>query len=725
MSENDAADNQGAQPGQVPDLYRGNGVPRRRMSDFVPVLADRASGDRLDFSGIIAIFRRRMVMFLAILALCLQLAYLVTIMTPERYTASAEIILRPKVEAITPGDPAGADDQQRAEDIETQVAVLRSRSLAGLVFDRLNLAADKDFVSGLRGGGVLDVRNAAINAMLAALDVRRAGTAYVLRVNYSDGSAERAARIANGYARLFSQAQVEGEAAENQNAIGVLKSRMEQLREQAQADYGALQSYRIRNNLQTPSGTSLTEQEISAYNQQAAAARAQAAEARARSAGAGGAAGSAAVNALRAQRAQISARLAELSSRYVDTHPEVAAARQQISDIDAQIDAEVARARSTLATEARANEQKYSSLEGSLSRATGTLAANNAALVTMDDLTRKAEASQQLYESYLNRYKEAVARAGAEQPRSSVLSLAQVPTSTSSPNRVLNLVLGLLVGTLLGGAAAIIAESGFGGLTTGEDVEKRLGLRYLGAMPLSGSIRQHGETPAATISQYPGGMLAESVRGLLTSVRQGRAGGRLQVVAVTSALPGEGKTTVSLALAQIARMAGQRVALVDCDVVRCSLSEEHGPNRSRPGLRELFAGDATLDDVVFAMADGATLLPITTRFETGERLVRDGRLQALIARLREHFDLIILDCAPILPIAETREIASLADSVIMVTRWRSTSERAVRAAAKMLPAHAIQQTGIVLNQVDMRKRARFGGSDADVFHRSYQHYYTG
>lgn len=728
MSENAPPQGDEGQGGRhLPDLYRGGGLPRRRASDLLPAVGGGVTSDRLDFSGIIAIFRRRLVLFLVILALCIQLAYVVTIMTPERYTASADVVLRPKVDAITPGNPAAADEQRRAEDIETQVAVLRSRSLAGLVFDRLNLAADADFVSGLRGGGVLSVKEAAVNALIAALDVRRAGNAYVLRISFSNGSAERAARIANGYARLFSQAQIEAEASENRTAIAVLRSRMEQLRAQAQDDFQALQTYRIRNNLQTPSGTSLTEQEISAYNQQAAAARAQAAEARARSVGNGAAAsaGSAAVNALRSQRAVISTRLAELSSRYVDTHPEVAAARQQLSDLDRQIDAEVARARASLATEARASGEKYSSLAGSLSRATGTLAANNAALVTMGDLTRRADASRQLYESYLGRYKEAVARAGAEQPRSSVLSAAQVPTSTSSPNRLLNLLLGLLVGTLLGGGAAIIAESGFGGLTTGEDVEKRLGLRFLGAMPLSGSLKPHAETPAATLAQYPGGMLAESVRGLLTSVRQGRGEARLQVLAITSALPGEGKTTISVALAQVARMGGQRVAIVDSDVVRCSLSETHGPSRSQPGLREMFAGEASLEAVAVPILDGVTLFPITTRFETGERLVRDGRLHALIARLREHFDLVILDCAPVLPIAETREIVSLADSVIMVTRWRSTSERAIRAAVKMLPAHAIQQTGVVLNQVDMRKRVRFGGSDADVFHRSYQDYYRG
>ena len=101
-----------------------------------------------------------------------------------------------------------------------------------------------------------------------------------------------------------------------------------------------------------------------------------------------------------------------------------------------------------------------------------------------------------------------------------------------------------------------------------------------------------------------------------------------------------------------------------------------------------------------------------------------GRLHRVIARLREDFDVILLDCPPILPIAEAREIVSLADDVVLVVHWRKTTDRVVKAAVRQLPIRTIKAMGIVLNRVDMKKQVRFGGHDAASFYEKYQGYYT-
>lgn len=718
---------------QVPDIFRGTvdrrGRPSRVAIDAVAADAD----DRLDLSGLISIFRRRLLLFGAIVALCTLMAFLVTLRMPPQFTATADIALQPGGDTITPGSTESDDQPQRAEQIESELQFMRSRYLAAKVFDRLGLARDRAFAEQIGNHGSRPFRDAAVNAMIASLDAKRIGTAYALRVSYVDQSPDRAARIANGYAQLYADERVANLVAENSTAIRVLQSRMEELRTQAQTDFGALQRYRIRNNLQTKSGTALTEQEVSSYNQQVATARAVAAEDASRLSAAraqnrqsfdevGVTASSPAFNALRTQRALISARLTEVSSKYGEKHPEVTVAREQLEDIDKQIALEVRRSILALESEARASNEKLGSLAASLNRANTTLTASNAALVAMDDLERRAQTSQDLYESYLNRYKEAVARAGAEQPKSSVLSPALVPLNPSSPNLPLNLLLGLLVGGLLGATSAIVAENGFAGLTTGNDVEKRIGVRYLGALPLAESVEPRSATLQQTIVDHPGSVLAESVRGLLTSLRQA-SNGRNQVIAVTSALPGEGKSTVSAAMAQIAHAAGQRVILIDCDVIRHNLSSLYGPGAGSPGLRECLIDGLEPEKAAITLFGGSVLLPITTPFEKGERLLQDGKLHRLIAKLRESYDLIVLDCAPVLPIAETREIVALADNVMMVTRWRATSERALRAAVRLLPLGSINDLGAMLNGVDMRKRMRFGGGDSDVFYKSYQSYY--
>ncbi len=697
----------------------------RRATDF----ASQAAEDRLDLSVLTGILRRRLLLFVAVLALCVQVAVLANILLPEQYTATADVVLHPRAEPITPDDTTQSDQPARAEDVETEIAFLTSRDLMGRVFDRLGLARDAAFVARLKPSEGLTPRDAAITTLLDDLDVKRIGNAYALRITYTDPSAERSARVANALARAYTVARTAAQATDNTTAITVLQSRLEQLRQQAQRDFGALQRYRIANNLQSKSATALTEQEISTYNQQVAAARAEASQAASRLAaaqvqqqqGTSDSSTSAVLTALRSQRAQISARLTDLAARYRDNYPDVVAARDQLADIDAQIGAEERRALSGLAAESYAAQEKLGSLTASLGRANGTLSANNAALIAMDDLERKAQASQTIYDGYLARYKEAVARAGAEQPRSEILSPALVPARPSTPNRLLNLVLGVLVGLMLGGGAAIVAESGFNGLTTGDDVERKLSLPYLGSLPLSQSVKPHAPTPHDTIRSHPGGPFAEAVRGLLTAARQAHEG-KCQVLAVTSALPGEGKTTVALALAQVSRLAGKRTIVIDCDVVQPSLSRTFGPGSGKPGLREFLAGGLPLGQAAVPILDGVSLLPITSAFGKGERLMQDGRFAELLAALRDNFDLVVLDCPPILPIAETRELVTLADNVIMVTRWRRTSSGTVRAAIKKLPLQTIQDVGAMLNGVDMRKRVRFGGGDSDVFHKAYPAY---
>lgn len=712
------------------------------------------SGDRLDLRLLFAIFRRRMLMFVTIVLICLMLAFLFTIKTPNSYTAAADVVMKADSGQVTPSTgPAVDETPQRGEQIDTEVQLIKSRELAGKVFDGLKLGQDQAFLSmvSARGGTLTRIakslgisggdaappadRETVIDYMIRSLDSSRLGTAFAIRISYSDTDPIRAAQIANGYAKVYSGDQVTVKQSDNDSAIVILKSRMEELRAEAQADFGAVQRFRINNGLLSRNAASLTETEISSYNQQVAIARAEASEdrerldtARRQLSGGVGAMGEAqsspVVQSLRSQRAAVSIKVAELASRYLDTHPVLASARQQLVDIDAQINTEVTRTLFALDAKAKASAQRLSSLEGSLGVARGNLASNNGALVPLDDLERRAQASQALYESYLNRYKEAVARAGAEQADSRLLSVARIPMLPSSPNMPLNLALGLVIGTLLGAAAAIMAETNYAGLTTAEDVEERVGVACFGGIPLLNSVEPHSATMLQTLADHPGGAYAESLRSVLTSLRQS-TNSRNQVLAISSALPGEGKTNLASGLARVAGLAGERVALVDCDAVRRSLSRLYPLTKGTPGLREVLHDTAPFEAIRHIDPVGnVSVFGITTPFSEGERLMEKGKLNRLIAKLREQYDLIIIDCPPILPIAEARELVTLADNVALVAQWRKSSDRALRAALKLLPLDNIRHIGVVLNAIDMRKRVRFGDGDAAVFYNRYKDYYA-
>ena len=737
----------------LPDVHRGSELQAPAMADARPGAAlASASADRLDLTYLITIFRRRLSLFLGIVGIFVLLAFAFTLTQTKLYRANADVVVNKDKGAIVPDEGAArADAPLRSEEIDTQLKIIKSQELAAQVIASLKLDQDQAFREAMIGGSGLtgwlkrlsgrtpapqaptDLKRSLADAMLANLKADRMETAYAIRISFTAPSAAHAAAVANGFATAYANSAVNTKRLENQKDLALLRSRIDELRAQAQTDFKAVQDFRVGNNLLSAQATQLSELEASAYGQQLAVARAAAASDQGMAGNSGGA-GQAAlvtspvVSSLRSQRAALSVKVAEMSGRYLDTHPDLMLARRELSDIDGQINAEIGRVRSGvsagLASSAQASAQQVGALQGNLSAARATLAANNRAMVGLDDLSRKAQASQSLYDGYLGRYKEVLAQSGTERPDARLISGAKVPAGSISPNLLLNLALGLIIGTLVGAGTAIAAESAFSGLTTGEEVEARLGIRYLGGVPSLASINVNAETPLASLISEPSSAYAEAVRGLLSSTRSSDADRGL-VVAITSALPSEGKTSLAASMARLAALAGESVIVIDCDLIRHNLSTIFVSDAGRPGLREMMREGAKLGDVIIKdPASNAMILPITTPFAQGERLLERGHFHSMIAVLREHFRLIILDGAPILPIAETREVVSLADTVIVAALWRKTPDAAIRAALKLLPQHLISNIGIVLNRIDMKKQVHFGAGDATFYYNKYQKYYV-
>lgn len=738
----------------VPDQYRGGDAPLRTTSSYAAVTAGGAPADRVDLRAFLAMFRRRLGLFIRILLLTLALALLVTLLLPRLYAAEADVVIQKGAQLVPSGDanqPVVTPPPPTPAVVLTELELLSSRDLAERVFAKLDLGHDQVFMDMVTRphlkerlaalfGTVTpkteaDRHRDAIDQLVNNIAPAQIGTSNAIRVIYTDPDAERAARIANGYATSYAHEQIDDAEADNRKAVALLGMRMHGLQRQALDDYAAAQRYRIKNNLLSANATSLTEQEISTYNQQVALARSEVAEndaalrtARTQLLGGAGNVGSAAaspvIEALRGQRAQLSARVTDLSNRYLDTHPDLISARSQLADLDAQIVAEVGRTLRTLEAKAASSQQRLDSLLASLGSARGTLRGNNGALVTLDDLDRRAKTSQDVYESYLDRYKQTVAQSGAEQADARVISVAAVPLHLSSPSVPLCIALGLLMGLVLGTIAVVVVENTYRGLTTGEDVEDRIGVRYLGAIPEYDTVDQYGSGPMITVADFPGGTFAEAVRNVVGAVRQGLSG-RGQVIAITSALPSEGKTTLAACMVRAVALRGERAVLIDCDAIRRRLSQIVQAGAARPGLREVLQDGVPFERALMRDARSpAMVIPITSAFGDTDRLMEQGALHRLVARLREEYDFVILDCPPLLPVAEARELVTLADKVVLAAQWRKTPDYAVRSAIKLLPAKAMDGIGLALTRVDMRQLGKLGLGDSAFIYAAFRKYHS-
>ena len=730
--------------------------------------AAEAAIPSLDLHQLIATVRRRLPLILGVGAVVLAGVVIYTFQLTPRYTATASVMINTRKEnvvdisAVMSGLPADSTA------VDTEVQVMKSRSLAEKVVNDQKLEQDPEFNGALKPPGplatllnmgkaaapistgsdspVLALRRhqAVVDAVLGRLKVRRSGLTYLIDMSFDSENATKASRLANAFANAYLVSQLDAKFDATQKANEWLNTKVADLRQQALDADTAVQQYKVANNLMSAAGATLTEQEISTLDQQLAMTRAQQAEADARLATAksqmakgstgedvGEALGSPVVQALRAQRAAASQKVADLAGRYGERHPDLLKAKRELADLDGQIQAEVQRIISNLDAQAQVARQRTASVAGSVSQSKGSLAGNNRASVRLNELQRNSDAIKALYDSFLGRFKETSAQQGLETPDARIVSLAKIPTSPSFPKKKTNVMLGLLLALGAGFAAAFLAESLDSGIATAEDVERILDLPYLGAIPALASTIDTPKggggnaktAPIDFVVEKPLSSFSEAFRNLRASVLFSRLGQQVKVIAITSSLPGEGKTTTSLALARTLAIAGANVIVVDCDL------RQRGINRilaSEPknGLIEVLNGAVSLEQAVIKdAASGAMVLPLAKSAYTPKDVFGTDAMRRLLDELRRRYDAVILDTAPVLPIADTRVLAPMADAVVMLTRWRKTPRKAVETAVRLLTSVNAHVVGAALTQVDMRAQARYGYGDPGYYYQSYKKYY--
>ena len=696
------------------------GLPYAR-GEHLPAVTE----DRLDLADTISFFRRRIKLIVGVVALTVMAGMAISLLMSKTYTAKAAVMLTNENDAAVAANP-DRSEAVSSELVDTQAEIITSREMAEKVATALGL--DRR----LTPMGYREL----IDRLQKNVSAERSGKSYALTISFDAPTGEEASQTVNEFARQYSTWQLQTDQARDSNERRLVQERIGKLRAQAQADTQALQQYRIAHNLLSTSGSSLTEQEISNYNQQVAQARADAAEDQARldtalqqlrsgSTGddVGEALGSTVVSQLRVQESDAAAQVANLSAKYGPNHPELIQARSKLAEIRGQIQAEIGRVISNLRAKAEVSSGRLASVTGTLDSARGKLSQNNAAMVGLSDLERAAQASEGIYETYLNRYKQLLAAEGTEKPNARILTLSDVPLFPERPNLLLNFALSLAIGFGLGVVAAYIAEAIFHGMSTPEDVERSLGERHLGSVPLLKSVSPRVKHTITAIQEAPTSAFAESFRTVDTAIGQITNGHR-QIVAVTSALPGEGKTVVSCCLAYVLAQSGQRTLLIDCDLRRGGISRLLDMQKYDYGLLEYLDGSAP--DNFHELDDGKLLcvLPLRPDSAHPEHLLTGERFHMLLEQLRGRFDRIILDLPPVLPVASTPVIAGRADATIMIARWRKTSTFAVRAALRRLPPDHVNLVGMVLNQVDLRRRSYFGKTDPSFYYRHYSEYYA-
>ena len=680
------------------------------------------------------VFRRNLALFcIVVLAILGLTGAIMATLTPQ-YFAAASVLIEPTSEPIRTTGPNASQNIVGVDEVDTEIALISSP----LVADRAaELYADR-FASPDGDPFTADEIEMIGRQIGAITNVSRTGDVRVVDISAVSDDAAFTAAAANLVAEAYLVSQVEAKTARSDSSSEFINARLSELQRNAISTQAAVDQYRASRGLSSSNSGTNAEQEVSNLNTELAQARADLAEKRGRynsarqqltrgSGGAdvGAALGSGTIASLRQQEATASARLAVLRERYGPRYPERRQVEEELRDIRARIQDEIDRVLSNLEAEVATAQSRVNSLDSSRGRALGVVRGNSVAQTGLSALEQRADAAQAIYESFLERSQESGALRNSAMPDATIASRAIVPTAPSSPNYVLIALAGLVLALSAGLFAILVAEYLRRGVQTKRDVERRLKLRYAGAIPaLSSTVkgRKALEPPHDYVIAHSHSLFAEAFRSIRTFLTLS-PGAKPRTIAITSALPGEGKTTTSVCIARTSAAEGLNVVLVDADLRRRGASVLMDYDNERD-LRSYLTGEASLDECLkIDPLSGLAVLGTRDVPSSAHNPLTEAKVRELFDNLRERFDIVIVDTAPILGVAEGRILASAADRVLVITRWKKTSMRAVEAAVMMLVDAKAKITGLALSQVNIRKYASTGDGDVYAYTKKFRGYY--
>jgi capsular exopolysaccharide synthesis family protein len=418
---------------------------------------------------------------------------------------------------------------------------------------------------------------------------------------------------------------------------------------------------------------------------------------------------------LRKEQADLTAQVQSLAGEYGGAYPDLVSARAQLGAITAEIDAETARELDAARAEVAADKAQVATLGGALAAARTQSQTEDEETAPIRALEQRADASRAMLRDMTLQADQLAQQSALTKPEAKILSAAWPPDGPDAAHRGLVLAAAAALGLCLGLLAAGLCEALDTSLRTGGDVRGETGLACLALVPQT-------RRPTAAPVDAPFSLFAEQMRALRTGLA---LTGGPRVVAITAARPGEGKTTLTIALGRALAAAGLRVVAIDGDIRQPSFDPVFSSGGA-VGLTDYLAGLAPLAAIL--QRDSLTSLQVIdggTQGRDALSLFLSPALPALLETLRAENDVILLDVPPVFALAEARVLARVADAAVVCVRWGSTPRRVVRAAVTMLREADVTLAGAVLTRVNAARHGRSGFPDAEMYQPRYGGYFRG
>ncbi len=422
---------------------------------------------------------------------------------------------------------------------------------------------------------------------------------------------------------------------------------------------------------------------------------------------------------LRSQQAELLVQAADLKAKYGSDYPRVREVNKQLAAVQRDIDDEITNLLKRFEEEYNAAVSTQKLLQERLEQVKQQAFRVSDSFADYEILKHEAESTEELYDALQMKLKEASVTAGLNSNNVNIVDKAEVPAFPVAPLKRNNYGFGALIGLFLGISVAIFLETMDDTIRTSEDAESISGLPALAVVPrFSGAGKSakanyghHAPAPvvdpnvAPDLVSYltPQSISAEAFRTLRSSILLSSVDHQGRVVLITSSLAAEGKSTIAANLAVSFARRDARVLLVDTDLRRGTLHLKFRiPNRE--GLSSVLVRESGASAYQRPLPDLPNLfvLPRGPIAPNPGELLASHHLESLIEQWKLEYDHVILDSAPVLPVADSLSVAPLADSTIIVVRSATTRRKALLRIRSLLKRAQARVIGIVVNDVDLR-----------------------
>jgi len=689
-------------------------------------------GSQFDLAYIRSVLWRERYVLAACIAVSLLLGLVVTLLTTPEYRAYASIEVEEANGQIVEGQDL--DPDLRASDVFTYMStltqVIGSRSTALTVVDELQLDRSQSFLEDSLPDSFTSLpaeeqaqlrRTIAAEKLASNVIAEPVERSRIMRVGYSSEDQALTARVANAYVEALLLAELQRGTETNTYAREILQEQIAQVRDALQEAESNAINYARDNRIvgqpmalsggsgdeegsSQPAGTAqtITATNLATVNDTYAAARIRRIEAEQRWLAVQDLSAlqvpevqnNPVVQRLLGEKSAIERELTELRQRYRDDYPQVAQLRAQLSAIDQNINGIANNVKSVIRDEYRIAQRQEAGLLSELNSVSDTAIEEQGRRVQFNILNRDVQALQDQLDSLLSRYNQISSAANIESSRLSSLDSAQVPTSPYSPNLFANLLIALLIGLALGIGLTILRQIFDDRVRSPRDVETKLGVPLLGSIPFTeGNMLDNVSEAHSHVAE------AYSALRVALDFTFGRAAH--PVLQVTSSSPSEGKSITSIALASDYARAGRRVLLVDTDLRKPSIgrSLRTKADDADRGVMNVLTKDAPIEEEMLVdTIENLDVLALGPLPPNPVQILSSDLLPKFIERYRHSYDIIILDTAPVIGLADSPIISHFVDATLFVVEANRAHYGQAKAAMRRLQDVGANVVGGVLTK---------------------------